>query len=52
MGGLGLARKPPRPIPNATTPHTNALLDVTTVPGPPFFVNNGATFATLMGAGA
>eukprot|EP01046_Picozoa_sp_COSAG06_P105829 COSAG06_NODE_52091_length_308_cov_0.267943_1_plen_63_part_01 len=39
-------------MPNATTARTKVLCVVATVAGTLFFVNNGATFATLMGAGA
>eukprot|EP01046_Picozoa_sp_COSAG06_P109497 COSAG06_NODE_55970_length_287_cov_0.632979_1_plen_90_part_10 len=52
MDGSGQSRKPPRPMPNATTARTKVLCVVATVAGTLFFVNNGATFATLMGAGA
>eukprot|EP01046_Picozoa_sp_COSAG06_P126825 COSAG06_NODE_75431_length_131_cov_39.687500_1_plen_41_part_10 len=41
MDGSGQSRKPPRPMPNATTARTKVLCVVATGAGTLFFVNNG-----------
>eukprot|EP01046_Picozoa_sp_COSAG06_P112236 COSAG06_NODE_58877_length_276_cov_0.271186_1_plen_62_part_10 len=43
VDGGGRSRKPPRPMPNATTPRTKSRSAVSAVENTLFFVNNGAT---------